>query len=110
MNGPASPGNAGPPPESSGDASQPSVSRVESTKLMIDRAMGGDRHDRQLTTALLAVMVALLILIPLGSIALVLIGLGPYPDGWAGAEPTRFGRLARRLWDPILAAPRRPVG
>ncbi len=76
MNGPASPGNAGPPPESSGDASQPSVSRVESTKLMIDRAMGGDRHDRQLTTALLAVMVALLILIPLGSIALVLIGLG----------------------------------
>ena len=120
MNGPASPGNAGPPPESSGDASQPSVSRVESTKLMVDRAMGGDRHDRQLTTALLAVMVALLILIPLGSIALVLIddhsirqlepaaplaalawgsvfsalevvplvliGLGPYPDGWAGAE------------------------
>jgi exodeoxyribonuclease V gamma subunit len=30
--------------------------------------------------------------------------------GWALGEPTRFGRLARRLWDPVLRAPRRPVG
>ena len=30
----------------------------------------------------------------------------PRPDeggaGWANAEPTRFGRLARRLWDGLL--------
>lgn len=82
---------------------------------MIDRAMGGDRHDRQLTTALLAVMVALLILIPLGSIALVLIGLGPYPDGWAGAERIevttaadgRPGSCARRSNRRRPAAPTR---
>ncbi len=24
-------------------------------------------------------------------------------DGWASAEPSRFGRLARRLWDGLLA-------
>ena len=32
----------------------------------------------------------------------------PRPDeegpGWADGEPSRFGRLARRLWDPILDA------
>jgi exodeoxyribonuclease V gamma subunit len=31
---------------------------------------------------------------------------GPAPDedgpGWAASETTRFGRLARRLWDPVL--------
>ena len=30
----------------------------------------------------------------------------PAPDecgpGWATAEATRFGRLARRLWDPVF--------
>jgi hypothetical protein len=65
MNGPASPGTLAPT-----GVERRCVAaigqQVESTKLMIDRAMGGDRHDRQLTTALLAVMVALLILIPLG--------------------------------------------
>ncbi len=66
--------------------STPSVSRVESTKMMIDRALGGERRDRQLTAGLISVMVALLVLIPLGSVALALIGLGPFPDGWAGAE------------------------
>jgi exodeoxyribonuclease V gamma subunit len=25
-------------------------------------------------------------------------------DGWIADETTRFGRLARRLWDPLLAA------
>ncbi len=25
-------------------------------------------------------------------------------EGWATAETSRFGRLARRLWDPVLAA------
>jgi len=33
---------------------------------------------------------------------------GPAPDecgpGWAPTEATRFGRLARRLWDPVLDA------
>ena len=35
----------------------------------------------------------------------------PEPDeggaGWAADEPERFGRLARRLWDPLLAHERR---
>jgi exodeoxyribonuclease V gamma subunit len=37
----------------------------------------------------------------------VLLKARPQPDetgeGWAGDEPHRFGRLARRLWDPLLA-------
>ena len=60
--------------------------RVESTKLLIDKAMGGERHDRQLTGALLAVMVALLIIVPAGAMGLLLVGLGGFPEGWEGAE------------------------
>lgn len=36
------------------------------------------------------------------------VAVAPAPDeagpGWATSEPTRFGRLARRLWDPLLDA------
>ena len=38
----------------------------------------------------------------------------PRPDeagpGWAAGEPTRFGRLARRLWDGLLACEQREDG
>lgn len=37
------------------------------------------------------------------------VGQAPAPDeagpGWAGSERTRLGRLARRVWDPVLRAP-----
>ncbi len=36
---------------------------------------------------------------------------GPGEDGpgWPVGEPSRFGRLARRLWDPVLAAAAQPA-
>ena len=35
----------------------------------------------------------------------VLLGEPPRPDErWYPDEPSRFGALARRLWEPILAA------
>lgn len=77
----ASPAEPASPP---GEPAGPT--RRESARRAVDKAMGGDKRDRELTTALLAVMIALLLLIPLGSIALVVAGLGGFPEGWEGAE------------------------
>jgi exodeoxyribonuclease V gamma subunit len=30
-------------------------------------------------------------------------GPGEQGDGWHAPDPTRFGRYARRLWQPLLA-------
>lgn len=60
--------------------------RIESTRKLVDAAWGPDRRDHQLSRALMSVAVVLLLLITLGSIGLVLVGLGGFPPGWEGAD------------------------
>ena len=42
--------------------------------------------------------------VPLGDLLAAPPGSGESGDGWAGGEPTRFGRYALRLWSGLLEA------
>ena len=42
--------------------------------------------------------------VPLGELLAAFPGPGETGDGWAGGEPTRFGRYALRLWSGLLDA------
>ena len=77
--------------------SSPTVARMAATRKWDTDRYPGESHDgeHRLLHGEDAPLTVLTAQVPLAD------ETGP---GWAGDEPDRFGRLARRLWQPLLAA------
>ncbi len=84
------------------NGSTPTVARMAATKKWDTDRYPGESHDgeHRLLHGEDAPLTVLTAQVPLTE------ETGP---GWASDEPDRFGRLARRLWQPLLAAETRAV-